>query len=63
MKKAIVNFQKTIEVYESIYGKNNISVGNRINNLGEAYRSDKQYDKALEMFNKALVIKKSELNG
>jgi tetratricopeptide (TPR) repeat protein len=54
VKKAIVNFEKTIEVYESIYGKHHISVGNRINNLGEAYRynylifrSDKQYEKAL----------------
>ncbi|CAD8174421.1 unnamed protein product [Paramecium octaurelia] len=61
VKRAISNFQKTIEVYESIYGKGHISVGNRLNNLGEAYRSDKQYDKALEMFNQALSIKKAEL--
>ena len=38
VKKAIINFEKTIEVYENIYSKNHISVGNRINNLGEAYR-------------------------
>ncbi|KAM3128439.1 hypothetical protein pb186bvf_019447 [Paramecium bursaria] len=63
IKTAIINFQKTIEVYESIHGKNHISVGNRINNLGEAYRSDKQYDKALEMFYKALAIKKQDPNG
>lgn len=46
-----------------IHGKGHISVGNRLNNLGEAYRSDKQYDKALEMFNKALEIKKNELKS
>ena len=38
IKKAIVNFEKTIEVYEKLHGNEHISVGNRINNLGEAYR-------------------------
>jgi hypothetical protein len=43
IKKAIVNFEKTIEVYEKLHGTESVAIGNRYNNLGEAYRLLKKF--------------------
>lgn len=41
-----------------LYGPDDISVGNRLNNLAEAYRNVKEYNKALELFKESLRIKR-----
>jgi len=39
VEEAIDRFNKSIEVYKTLQGPNDISVGNRLNNLAEAYRN------------------------
>lgn len=57
-EKSIINFKTSIEIYKEQLGNDDISVGNRLNNLAEAYRNSRQFKEALELFEEALRIKR-----
>ncbi|KAL4459794.1 hypothetical protein ABPG74_003320 [Tetrahymena malaccensis] len=58
IQKAIESFTQSVQICIELNGEEDGIVANRMNNLAEAYRSTKQYEKALKYFFKSLEIKK-----
>ncbi|KAL4506706.1 hypothetical protein ABPG72_000277 [Tetrahymena utriculariae] len=58
IQKAIESFTQSLQICMELNGEEDVQVANRMNNLAEAYRSVKQYEKALKYFFKSLEIKK-----
>ncbi len=55
-KKAAINYQKAYD-FSKILGRPS---GRSLNNLGITYNVDKQYDKAIEMYHKAIEVYKTQ---
>ncbi len=55
-EKAIIFYQKALEIDEKIVGKEHSNYATRLHNLATVYRKQGRYDEALEKFEEALQI-------
>jgi pentatricopeptide repeat protein len=57
IRKAIEFYQKDLAINIEVNGEKHPKVAQTLNNLGVAYRQNKEYDKAIECYNSSLEIK------
>ena len=62
LDKAIEMSAKALEIAEGKYGVGNIVTSTYLNSLGLAYKANKEFEKALKCFERALAIR-TDFNG
>jgi len=58
-EKALLYYDKALEIYKTYPGSNHLDLATVYNNIGEIYKHKESYSKALENFQTALNIQKS----